>query len=259
MGIEQRYAHMRNAVSLPSTLYAEYIHRTTPTSHHLSHIVAISSTSIYRARARTNPPSTAIPALARFATAALEILVDAEDVDDAPDEVFVAEPVDFAAVKVDDKVILELAEAAVVAEVDAVDVTFAVVLVTTPTTPEEDTEDITDDVTEDVYEGPVESCCVVVDPPVADALEPPEIWNGAEYSDWEEPSRVINIPYVAKVPTSVGTFQVYFPNVLSTPDLIIGPALRVTLVEPSMSWIVMVPVTPSGAQTMSKGWPAGIV
>jgi len=155
--------------------------------------------------------------LARFATAALEVLVDVLDVDDAPEEVFVAEPVDFALVKVDAKVPLELAETAVVVDVDvdAVDVTFADVLVTMPTTPEEDTKDVI----EDVYEGPVESCCVVVDPPVADELEPPEMWNGAEYSDWDEPSRVINIPYVAKVPTSVGTFQVYFPKVLSTPAI----------------------------------------
>jgi len=167
--------------------------------------------SSYKANPRTNPPSNASPPLERFATAALELLVGVLDVDDAEEEVFVAELVDLALVKVDAKVPLELAETAVVVDVDAVDVTFADVLVTMPTTLEEDTED--------VYEGPGESSCVVVDAPVADELEPPEMWNGAEYSDWDEPSRVINIPYVAKVPTSVGTFQVYFPKVLSTPAI----------------------------------------
>lgn len=41
--------------------------------------------------------------------------------------------------------------------------------------------------------------------------------------------------------------------------MIIGPGFRVTLVAPWRRVMVMVPVTPSGAQTISNGDPAGIV
>jgi len=97
------------------------------------------------------------------------VLVVVDDVEDAPEEeVFVADFVDFAVVRVDAKVALELD---VVDEETAEVVIFAYALVEMGTTVEDD------DVVE-VYEGPVDSLTVVVEPLVVEAAVPPEMWNG---------------------------------------------------------------------------------
>jgi len=79
-----------------------------------------------------------------------------------------------AVLKVEERVMLELGDG-----VGKLEVTFALVEVETTVTVDEGTEEIEVDMLVAMYDGPVESLIVVVEPSVADEVEPdPLIWNG---------------------------------------------------------------------------------
>jgi hypothetical protein len=79
-----------------------------------------------------------------------------------------------AVVKVEESVMFELG-----AGVEKLEVMFALVEVDTTVTVGEGTEEVLVEVLLAMYDGPVESLMVVVEPPVADEVDPdPLIWNG---------------------------------------------------------------------------------
>jgi len=133
---------------------------------------------LYKAKARTtNPPRTASPPFAMFAIALL-VLVVPEGVApldvEAGVEAVVPAAVVRAVLKVEERVMLELGDG-----VGKLEVTFALVEVETTVTVDEGTEEIEVDMLVAMYDGPVESLIVVVEPSVADEVEPdPLIWNG---------------------------------------------------------------------------------
>jgi len=129
----------------------------------------------YKEKARTNPPSTASPPFAKFALAAL-VLVVLEGVApldvEAGVEAVVPAPVVRAVVKVEESVTFELGDG-----VGKLEVMFALVDVETTVTVDEGTEEV--EVLVATYDGPVDSLMVVVEPAVADEVDPdPLIWNG---------------------------------------------------------------------------------
>jgi len=130
-----------------------------------------------------------------------------------------------AVVKVEESVMFEPEELGDGVADGKLEVMFALVEVETTVTVDEGMEEVLVEVEVAlaVYDGPVESLIVVVEPPVADELVPdPLMWNGAEYSVRVVFfSSTIKKPYVAK-PPSVGV-QVYFPSKLLTPDAMTGP------------------------------------
>jgi len=110
----------------------------------------------------------ASPPLTAFETAAFGELATL-DVEAGVEEV--CEPVLRPVVNVDERVRFELGDG-------VAKVVFALVDVVTTVTVDEGTEEV--EVA--VYDGPVESLIVVVDPPATDEVDPdPLTWNGCEY------------------------------------------------------------------------------